>query len=113
MHYMASLVASAALAVLASSADIASSSWSTEFPAIRSYSYVGGRYADNGAGGHVFVDQMYVERLQPTGGIQHSTPIIFIHGQAQTGTVSSNIVVIPPTRNRISTKASTHSLTHS
>ncbi|UNI16224.1 hypothetical protein JDV02_002684 [Purpureocillium takamizusanense] len=48
--------------------------------------YVGGGYVDDGAGGHVFRDQMYVERLQPAGGVTQDTPLVLIHGQAQTGT---------------------------
>ncbi|PWI66724.1 hypothetical protein PCL_04862 [Purpureocillium lilacinum] len=55
-------------------------------PHRRSYFYVGGGYADDGAGGHVLRDQMYVERLQPVGGVTQDTPLVLIHGQAQTGT---------------------------
>lgn len=65
----------------------ASGSCSSEVPAVRSYFYAGGQYVDDGAGGHIFRDQMYVERLQPAGGAKNETPIVFIHGQAQTGTV--------------------------
>jgi hypothetical protein len=60
----------------------------TEIPAIRSFFYVGGRYVDDGDGGHVFRDQMYVERLVPATGAWKDTPIVMIHGVAQTGTVS-------------------------
>lgn len=59
-----------------------------EIPSIRSYFYVGGGYASDGAGGEIFRDQMYVERLSPAGGAKREAPIVFIHGQAQTGTVS-------------------------
>lgn len=59
-----------------------------EVPAIRTYFMVGGGYVDDGAGGEIFRDQMYVERLVPTKGPYKSTPLVFIHGQAQTGTVS-------------------------
>jgi hypothetical protein len=61
---------------------------SSEVAAIRSFFYAGGGYADDGAGGHIFREQMYVERLQPAKGVSQPTPIVFIHGQAQTGTVS-------------------------
>ena len=37
---------------------------------------------------HLFKDQMYVEKLVPQGGAEQQEAIIFIHGQAQTGTVS-------------------------
>ncbi|KAF5021123.1 hypothetical protein F66182_6823 [Fusarium sp. NRRL 66182] len=58
----------------------------TEVPAIRSYFYVGGQYADDGVGGHVFRDQMYVEKLVPVDGVVKETPIVMIHGSGQTGT---------------------------
>ncbi|KAL4813311.1 Alpha/Beta hydrolase protein [Aspergillus spinulosporus] len=41
---------------------------------------------EDGAGQHVFTNQMYVEKLTPTAGVTKPYPIIFIHGQAQTGT---------------------------
>jgi hypothetical protein len=40
---------------------------SAEIPYSRKYFYVGGRYASDGKGEHVFVDQMYVEQLTPVG----------------------------------------------
>jgi hypothetical protein len=49
--------------------------------------YVGGQYILNSAGEHIFADQMYVEKLTPAGGVTKPYPIVFIHGQAQTGTV--------------------------
>ncbi|KAF4814867.1 putative secreted lipase [Colletotrichum tropicale] len=58
----------------------------SEVPYIRSYFYVGGGYVDDGSGGHIFRDQMYVEKLLPTFGVTQETPIVLIHGQAQTGT---------------------------
>ncbi|KAK8084314.1 hypothetical protein PG997_005585 [Apiospora hydei] len=57
-----------------------------ETPHRRSYFYVGGKYVDDGAGGHLFQDQMYVESLSPVDGPSQSTPIVLIHGQGQTGT---------------------------
>lgn len=65
----------------------AASGWCREVPAQRSYMYVGGQYILNSAGQHVFADQMYVEKLTPAAGITKPYPIVFIHGQAQTGTV--------------------------
>ncbi|TDZ36828.1 putative secreted lipase [Colletotrichum spinosum] len=58
----------------------------SEVPYIRSYFYVGGGYVDDGSGGHIFRDQMYVEKLLPVEGVSQETPIVLIHGQAQTGT---------------------------
>ncbi|KAH7327095.1 alpha/beta-hydrolase [Rhexocercosporidium sp. MPI-PUGE-AT-0058] len=52
--------------------------------ASREYFYVGGRYV-NTSTGHLFVDQMYVEKLVPSTPCQ-PYPVVFIHGQAQTGT---------------------------
>lgn len=61
----------------------------TEVAAVRTYFYVGGAYADDGTGGHIFKDQMYVEKLspnQPRPGSESLNPIVIIHGQGQTGT---------------------------
>lgn len=58
-----------------------------EAPHIRNYFYVGGEYVADGSGGHVFQNQMYVERLTPLGGPQYQTPLVFIPGAGQTGTV--------------------------
>ncbi|KAF5587821.1 fusarubin cluster-esterase [Fusarium pseudocircinatum] len=58
----------------------------SEISATRSFFYVGGRYDDDGDGGHVFRDQMYVEKLAPVRGAWKDTPIVMIHGMAQTGT---------------------------
>lgn len=41
----------------------------------------------DGTGMHVIKNQMYVEELVPAGGPMQRYPIIFVHGQAQTGTV--------------------------
>jgi hypothetical protein len=65
----------------------ASRGWCDEVPSKRSYMYVGGQYTLNSAGQHVFTNQMYVEKLTPAAGVTKPYPIIFIHGQAQTGTV--------------------------
>lgn len=59
-----------------------------EVPHVRSYFYVGGGYVDDGAGGHIFHNQMYVEGLSPVNGPNQTIPLVMIHGQAQTGTVS-------------------------
>ncbi|CAE7211883.1 hypothetical protein CFE70_009489 [Pyrenophora teres f. teres 0-1] len=66
-----------------------------ETPAIRSYFYVGGNYISDNKGGHIFANQMYVEKLSPISSpstynnnqtTPSPAPIILIHGQAQTGT---------------------------
>ncbi len=57
-----------------------------EAAAVREYFYVGGNYV-NTSSGHLFSNQMYVEQLTPTNPCQ-SYPLVFIHGQAQTGTVN-------------------------
>ncbi|KAG8629957.1 hypothetical protein KVT40_001576 [Elsinoe batatas] len=60
-----------------------------EVPTIRTFSYVGGEYADDGTGTgeSIFRNQLYVEKLEP---FNHTNPqpapIVLIHGQAQTGT---------------------------
>lgn len=77
----------AGLLVIASAVATTASTLRNEIAAQRSYMYVGGQYIANGEGGHAFTDQMYVERLTPTGGATKQYPIVFIHGQAQTGTV--------------------------
>jgi hypothetical protein len=66
---------------------------SQETPVIREYFYVGGRYVDDGTGTgqHIFQDQMYVEKLRLAISCPKASPIsplVFIHGQGQTGTVS-------------------------
>ena len=60
----------------------------------RDYFYVGGGYADNGKGEHIFKGQMYVEHLTPVGGSRRQHPLLFIHGQAQTGTVGDGSSII-------------------
>lgn len=59
----------------------------SEAAAIRTYFYIGGGYSDDGNGGHIFKDQMYVEKLSPPS-TRHNKyhPIVLIHGQGQTGT---------------------------
>jgi pimeloyl-ACP methyl ester carboxylesterase len=58
-----------------------------EVPAVRTFFHVGGGYSDDGSGGHIFKDQMYVEKLSPVSSRRNeSIPIILIHGQGQTGT---------------------------
>lgn len=75
------------LLLIASAVAAAASRWSAEVPAQRSYMYVGGQYISDGSDQHVFADQMYVEKLTPVKGATKPHPIVFIHGQAQTGTV--------------------------
>ncbi|KAL5612820.1 hypothetical protein BROUX41_004099 [Berkeleyomyces rouxiae] len=56
-----------------------------EIATIRTFFYVGGGYEVVGSG-HLFTNQMYVEKLVPVRGVTKSVPIVLIHGQAQTGT---------------------------
>jgi hypothetical protein len=73
---------------------------SGEVAAVREYFYVGGSYV-NTSSGHLFSNQMYVERLTPLRPCQ-PYPLVFIHGQAQTGTVS------PLSRGNLELKAKMH-----
>lgn len=58
-----------------------------EVAAVRTYFYFGGGYSDDGKGGHIFKDQMYMEKLEPAyPPANNSDPIVLVHGQAQTGT---------------------------
>jgi hypothetical protein len=88
--------------LLAAWATATASAWrghSGEVQAQRSYMYVGGQYILDNAGQHVFTDQMYVEKLVPAEGATKPYPIVFIHGQAQTGTVRiirDNCSLVPP-----------------
>jgi hypothetical protein len=42
--------------------------------------------ADDGSGGHIFKDQMHVKKLSPVSTKRKTpNPIVFIHGQGQTG----------------------------
>ena len=59
---------------------------SQDLPVTREYFYVGGHYTDNGAGQHILKNQMYVEKLS-SAYTSKQCPLVFIHGQAQTGTV--------------------------
>lgn len=71
-------------------ASVAFASCASEVPSIRSYFYVGGGYeAASAKGEHVWRNQMYVEHLQSvTNHHGEQLPIVLIHGQGQTGTVS-------------------------
>jgi pimeloyl-ACP methyl ester carboxylesterase len=57
---------------------------SGEVPATREYFYVGGNYVPMGTE-HIFANQMYVEKLTPSNPCQ-PWPLVFIHGQGQSGT---------------------------
>lgn len=74
--------------IVAQSQQVAKFGSSNEIPYIRDYFYTGGHYVDDGTGTgeHIYVNQMYVERLSPVIGWSKKEPIVFIHGQAQTGT---------------------------
>ncbi|KAJ5280481.1 hypothetical protein N7478_005853 [Penicillium angulare] len=76
----------AGLLLIASAVAAVASSARSEVPTERSYLYVGGGYIENSDGEHLFAEQMYVEKLTPSGGATKPYPIVFIHGQAQTGT---------------------------
>lgn len=52
----------------------------------REYFYVGGEYL-NTTDGWLLHNQMYVEKLSPSGGSSQPYPIVLLHGGAQTGTV--------------------------
>jgi hypothetical protein len=57
---------------------------------VREYFYVGGHYSNDGSGTgeHIFKEQMYIEKLSADScGKKKPYPIVFIHGQGQTGTV--------------------------
>lgn len=53
---------------------------------VREYFYVGGNYVTTSSGS-LFQNQMYVEKLTPPR-VSQQYPIVFLHGGAQTGTVS-------------------------
>lgn len=55
----------------------------------REYFYVGGNYITTPAGS-LFQNQMYVEKLTPPR-VSQAYPIVFLHGGAQTGTVSTTL----------------------
>lgn len=60
---------------------------SPEIAAVRTYFHIGGEYSEDGNGGHIFKDQMYVEKLSPISPSNNQpNPIVLIHGQGQTGT---------------------------
>jgi hypothetical protein len=58
----------------------------------RSYFYVGGNYSINSDGEHIFTNQMYVEKIVPAGGVSRKYPIVFVHGNGQTGTVCLPVI---------------------
>lgn len=63
---------------------------SLEAQHVREYFYVGGEYISTSAGS-LFQNQMYVEKLTPPR-VSQPYPVIFLHGGAQTGTVSNALV---------------------
>ena len=56
-------------------------------PSFRNFFYIGGGYDTEPDGTHIWRNQMYVEHLSPIH-VTQSLPIILIHGQGQSGTVS-------------------------
>ncbi|KAM0194375.1 hypothetical protein ACHAPI_007136 [Fusarium lateritium] len=83
MHIVSQLIA---ITALFSQCFAVANSTQGEVPSIRSYFMVGGGYVNDGVGGEIFRGQMYVERLVPVEGPYQNTPLVLIHGQAQTGT---------------------------
>ena len=59
--------------------------------ASRDFFYIGGSYVDDGTGGHVFADQMYVEHIVPMH-VSQKYPIVLIHGGGQTGSVTTPLI---------------------
>ncbi|PFH57703.1 hypothetical protein XA68_14666 [Ophiocordyceps unilateralis] len=57
----------------------------TEVAYVRDFFYVGGHYENDGSGGVVLRDQMYVERLRPVAGATQPVPVVLIHGMGMTG----------------------------
>ncbi|PGH08833.1 hypothetical protein AJ79_05837 [Helicocarpus griseus UAMH5409] len=51
----------------------------------REYFYAGGGYV-NTKNGHIFQNQMYVEKLSPIGGSTREYPVVLLHGGGQSGT---------------------------
>lgn len=80
----------------------ASSPSSNERAIVRSYFYAGGEYVATAAG-HLFSNQMYVEKLERKAGSKQPYPLIFIHGQGQSGTVSAPFAEAPPTSRHANT----------
>ncbi len=72
-----------------SSARPSNETLSNELPVAREYFYVGGSYVYvEKSGQHIFSNQMYVEKLIPSRPRQ-PYPLVLIHGNGQTGTVST------------------------
>ncbi|KAI0146788.1 Alpha/Beta hydrolase protein [Pestalotiopsis sp. NC0098] len=46
--------------------------------------YVGGRVINTGSA-NITADQLYVEKLTPSGGVKHAHPLVFFHGGAVSG----------------------------
>lgn len=81
-------VVSAAAPLFCAAAVPHQNSASNQGPYIRDFFYAGGEYTSDGAGRHIYHNQMYVEWLRPYREPTKRSPIVIIHGQAQTGTVS-------------------------
>ena len=61
----------------------------------RNVFYVGGEYVFNATqGGTILINDQYVERLTPAGGVKHPYPIVFFHGGGVSGAVSSIITYL-------------------
>ncbi|PQE14007.1 fusarubin cluster-esterase protein [Rutstroemia sp. NJR-2017a BBW] len=64
----------------------------SEAYAARSYFYVGGQYITVSPNNTIYTDQMYVEHIVPSRILQ-PYPLVFIHGQGQTGTVCCPVLI--------------------
>jgi len=71
-------------ALLSAAPSLIEGSNSGEVPAAREFFYVGGNYIPVGTE-HIYANQMYVEKLTPSNPCQ-PWPLVFIHGNAQSGT---------------------------
>jgi hypothetical protein len=89
-RFLSSAIALCAAATVAASGHcaglnaIAPGCKSSEAPYIRDFYYVGGENFVS-AFGNATVDQMYVEKLTPVGGVSQPKPLIFIHGGGPSG----------------------------
>jgi hypothetical protein len=61
----------------------------------RDFFYIGGRYVP-GPTGNMMVDQMYVEKLTPPGGVRQARPMVFFHGGGTSGVVSGACASLSP-----------------
>lgn len=89
MQLLAQILTAATLVCPIFTGLVEGQSASTEAQHVREYLYVGGEYVDT-PDGHIFQNQMYVEKLSPAEGSSRKYPVVFLHGGGQSGTVSFN-----------------------